>query len=267
MGAVAHPDVVADLGSGGYQVLAPDTAGTRTDAVGPASGFHTGTGLAAMTGTPTNQFAWVRIERAGKPKDSSDNAADFALVSSSTAAVGGLTPTLGSASPTGSTDPYQHNASLLSALLDPLTSKALPPNRTYVAGVPGTLTIRRTITNTTGAALTSAKVRISALSELGGAALPGVAPPATHAQLRSINPATTSSVITVSGVGLVTVNNLSVDAPITGLPGGGLNSTLAVPVPNGGLAPGASISVSFTFAVDSTGPFWFGYDVEAAESD
>ena len=39
----------SDLGIGGIKVSAPDTAGTQTDAVGPETDFHRGTGLPAMT--------------------------------------------------------------------------------------------------------------------------------------------------------------------------------------------------------------------------
>ena len=123
--------------------------------------------------------------------------------------------------------------------------------------------MRRTITNTTGGAITSAKVRISGISQANGDPQPGVASqPGRVARLRVINPAAPTSAVTAGGNSR-TVQNLSVDAPISGQPGGGLNSTLTVPL-GGGLAPGATVDIAFTFAVDSGGTFWFGYDVDAS---
>ena len=52
------------------------------------------------------------------------------------------------------------------------------------------------------------------------------------------------------------------DRPDTARPGGGLDTTLKIPLP-GGLAPGASVSIAFSFAVDQPGAYWFGYDVDA----
>jgi hypothetical protein len=42
-----------------------------------------------------------------------------------------------------------------------------------------------------------------------------------------------------------------------------VNTTLTVPIGAGGLAPGASIPVAFTFAVDGGKTFWFSYAVES----
>ncbi len=256
-------DVVATVGTGGMKVTAPDTGSTRTDAVGPGTGFHTGTGLLPITGNPDSNWAWVRTELAGAAVDSRNNAADFQLVSTGLAPVGGVQPTLGSPSPTGTADPYQHNATLKSTLLDTGKGVATAPNRVVVTGTLGQLVIRRTITNTTGQTITAAKVRTSALSEQFGAPQPGVAnQPAGVAKLHAINPAAPTELVTVTGGASVTVHDLSVDAPSAG-PGGGLNSTFTVPLPGGGLAPGASINVAFTFVVETHGTFWFGYDVDA----
>ncbi len=261
---VATSDYTTTLGTGGIKLTAPDTALTQTDAVGPGTGFHLGTGLPAMTGTPSAQYAWVRREIAGKAVDSHDNAADFVLVTRQGALVDGVQSTLGSASPTGTADPYQHNAGLTSTLLDPAIAVTAAPNRVVVTGTPGTLTVRRTITNTSGATISAAKVRVTALSELHGQPQPGVgAQPATVANLRVINPAAPTQSIRLSSGTTVTVNNLTVDAPSNPTPGGGLNSTLTLPLPDGGLAPGATINVAFTFAIDTRGTFWFGYDIDA----
>ena len=257
----ATVDTTGSLGTTGLKVLAPDTAATRTDAVGPAAGPHRGTPLANFAGTPSVQHAWVRLARQGRPVDTGDSAADFLLVSKRGLVIGGVTSMLGAPHPIGTADPFQHNAMLPSALLDPAAAVTAAPNRSYVAG---TLTIRRRITNSSGATVTAASVRVTSLSEAHGAPQPGVtAQPTTHAELRATNPSTATSVVGVTGGGTRTVHNLGVGAPNVAAPGGGLNSTFPVPLPTGGLAAGASVDVAFTFAVDAGGAFWFGYDVDA----
>ena len=272
--AVATPDEpLADLGSGGIRVVAPDTAGTQTDAVGPTTGYHRGTGLAALTGTPTEQYGWVRLTAAGRPVDTGSNADDFRLVSTTGGLVGDVQSTLGSPAPTGSANPYQHNSTLQSTLLDPGVGQAVSPNRSYTrgtAGSPGLLVIRRTITNTSAAPVDTVRIRVTAISEANGAPRPGVVPtgsPLPTAQLRVINPGTDTSSIPVSGGGSVTVRNLSVDTPVTGETGGGLNSTLTVPLPGDILADGDSVSIAITLAVDAPGTFWLGYNVDALVAD
>ena len=263
LGAIATSNASAVVGTGGMKVQVPDTAATQTDAVGPSSGSHLGAALPAMTGSPTDNYAWWRQESAGRPVNTGNNAIDFRLVSTAGAVVGGVQSTLGAPSPTGTADPYQHNSDLQSALLDAGASAAAVPNRVYAVGTPGQLTIQRKITNTSLKAVTSVKLRVTALSEANGAPEPGVATqPVTPATLRVVNPATSTSSVPVSAGPPVSVSNLSVDTPTSGTTGGGLNSTLSVPLPSG-LAAGASINVSFTFAVDTPGYFWFGYDIDA----
>ena len=267
LGTVAHSDYApgADLGAGGIAVLAPDTAKTVTDSVGPnIAGYHLGTPLPAFTGEPTEQYGWVRTQSAGLLKNSLSNGADFALVSATGGTVGGVQSMLGSASPTGLTDSWKHSAVLRSSLLDPSAAVGASPNRVVVKvkpGTPGMLTVRRVITNTTGGTVTAMKTRITAISEANGLGR-GAAESGPTAFLRVINPVAATSDFTVTGAP-VTVQNLGVDPPVGASTGGGLNTTLAVPLPVGGLAPGATVAVAFTFAADTPGSFWFGYDVEA----
>ena len=263
----ASPDQsAANLGSDGLRVTAPD--GTVVDAVGPAgapAGFFSGTPLPAFDETspgPADQYAWVRIEVAGVPHDSGSNAADFTLVSTTGGVVGGVKSALGSPSPRASVSPSQTNGAVQSVLLDPATPAPDAPNLFYTKGSPGLLTVERTITNTSTDDLTTAEIHITSLSEANGAPEPGVASqPAQPAALRIIDPAAATSTVTVGG-NPVTVQNLSVDAPAGGSPGGGVGSTLSVPLPAGGLVPGASVNIAFTFAVDNGGRYWFGYDVD-----
>jgi len=268
LSAVAAPDLsAASLGTAGLRVIAPDGPGTVTDAAGSAgaqAGFYSGTPLPALSGTPADQYAWVRLEKAGAPVDSGGNAADFQLVSTTGGVVGRVQSCLGSPSPQATGSPVQANANLPSALLDPAQGATDAPNSVYVAGTPGLLTLRRTITNTSEATITTAEIRITSLSEVNGPPEPDVtAQPPSLAQLRVINPATPTTQITITGGHTVTVQNLSVDGPATTVPGGGLDTTLTIRLPGGSLAPGASVSIALSLAVDRPGAYWAGYDVDA----
>ncbi|MFI6230934.1 SdrD B-like domain-containing protein [Micromonospora echinospora] len=261
---VTAPDLtVASFGAArGVRLHAPDTAETIMDAAGWVHGYVTGTPLPALTGAPTDQHAWVRLAQNGTLQDSQNNAVDFKLVSTTGGLVGGVRSTLGSASPSASTSPLRRPAQLVSTLIDPGVGHTVAPNRVVTAGPPKTLVVRRTITNNSGATVTSARVRIISLSAANGAPRPGDAPqPTNPAQLRAVNASTPATALTIGGRTVV-AHSLTLQAPAAASPGGGLNSTLAIPLPAGGLPAGESISVAFTFAVDGGGTFWFAYDVE-----
>ena len=218
LGAIATSNVpVPTLGSGGFQVLAPDTAGTQTDAVGPATGYHRGTALVEPAGTPSDDYAWVRLKAGGRP---------WTPVATSTTSTSSRPPgaswaacsqPLGSPSPTAIGNAYQHNSTLQSTPLDPDVFYSLSPNRDYTAGTaggPGTLVVRRTITNSSPDPVNVVKLRITALSEANGAPKPGVgSQPVNIAHLRVVNPGTPTSSVPVTTGGPVTVQNLSVDTP------------------------------------------------------
>jgi hypothetical protein len=270
LSSVAPGDLsTPSLGSDGLKVTAPDAAGTTTDSVGSTaaqSGYYSGTPLPALSGTPTDQYAWLRLETGAEPVNTNNNAADFQLVSTTGGAIGGVQSTLGSPSPLESGSSGQvtlSNGLVPSTLLDPTQAATASPNFVYQAGSPGVLTIRRTLTNDTGCTVSSAEIRITSLSEANGAPEPGVTTqPTNPAQLRVIDPTTPTSQVTLSSGQVVTVQNLSVDPPASASPGGGLGSTLTVPV-DGGLAPGGTINIALTFAVDQGGRYWFGYDLDA----
>jgi Bacterial Ig-like domain (group 3)/Putative Ig domain len=267
LSAVAPADLpAASLGSDGLQVTAPDGPATVVDAVGSsaaAAGFSAGTPLPALSGTPADEYAWVRLETAGLPANTGSNNADFKLVSTTGGIVGGVQSTLGSPSPLATGSDSQANGLFKSALLDPGKAAGAAPNFVYVKGTPGLLTIRRIITNNSSVTITSAQLRMTSLSEANGAPEPGVSTQPPHpAGLRLTNPATPTSAVTITGGQVITVHNLSIDPPATATPGGGLATTLTLPIP-GGLAPGAAIAIAFTFDVDHGGTYWFGYDINA----
>ena len=276
LSAAASPDLTAaslgtwpnDLGTSGLKLTAPDGPGTVTDAVGSAGaspGYYSGTPLPAMTGTPADQYAWVRLAQAGTRVNTTNNAADFQLVSTTGGVVGGVQSALGSPSPLASGSSVPSNGVLQSALLVSGESAGAAPNYVLVGTGSGrTLTIRRTITNSSGQTITSAELRITSLSEANGAPEPDVTTqPSKPAGLQIIDPATPTSQVTNTGGVVLTVQNLSVNPPATASPGGGLATTMSIPLGTGGLAPGASVSIALTFAVDHGGTYWFGYDVDA----
>ncbi|MEU7617492.1 fibronectin type III domain-containing protein [Micromonospora rifamycinica] len=270
LNTVTSPDITTtSLGTGGLKIVAPDADATATDAVGSSgTGYYSGTPLPTLTGTPTDQYAFTRLNVAGQPQNTQNNNTDFKLVSTTGGLVGGSQSALGTPSPQGTASPYQQNGTLQSTLLAPAAAAAAAPNQVYVPGVdaaPGTLTVRRVITNRSlTTTITTAQVRVTSLSEANGAPKSGVpVQPARPAHLRIINPATPTSSVTPPGGTPVTVQNLSVNSPATATPGGGLATTLTIPLPGGGLAPGESVNIAVTFAVDTPGTFWFGYNVDA----
>ncbi|MEH1101636.1 fibronectin type III domain-containing protein [Micromonospora sp. CPCC 205561] len=259
--AAIQPDfVVAGLGQGGLRLVAPDTKDTVVDAVGPTPGFSRGTPLPAFGSPPFVYHAWSRLKAGGKSKDTGDNAADFRLVATVQGPINGVPAALGSPSPYNTLGMYQQNAAMQSTLLDPEVAQALAPNRVRTAN---RLVIRRTITNRSTSPVTQARIRITSLSQANGAPYPGGTSPAVHAHLRLINPANPSTEITTSDGRTLPVRNLSMDAPATDPPGGGLGSTLSIPFGLGGLRPGGQVHIALTFAIDAPGPFWVGYDVDA----
>ncbi|MFJ6197294.1 fibronectin type III domain-containing protein [Micromonospora sp. NPDC092111] len=259
-----QPDlVVSNLGQNGLRLRASDTAHTVVDAAGSAPGYFEGTPLPAFGSPPFVPHAWNRLGVGGQPQDTNNNAADFRLVASVHGPVNGVPSALGSPSPQNSLGTYQQNAAMQSTLLDPGVAQGVAPNRVRVLGSPGTLTIRRTITNRSSAPITQARVRITSLSQVNGAPLPGGTTPAVYSHLRLVNPVNPTSSITISTGQTLLVRNLSMDAPATDPPGGGLATTLTIPLELGGLRPGGQVNIAMTFAVDTPGTFWIAYDIDA----
>jgi hypothetical protein len=218
-----------------------------------------------MTGSTAVQYAWVRFrDWAGTLANTSNNAADFGLVSTTGGLVGGVQSTLGAPRPGGRLAPVA-TSGLTATLLDPTARASAAPNRivTRTTGGPTVLQVRRMLTNDTGAPISELRLRITDLSQANGRPRsPAVLDPA---ELRVTEPAMPSTVATVNG-SAVTVQNLFLDPPSGTESGGGaqggLNSTLTVALPAGGLPPGASVAVALTFTVDTGGTYWFAYDSE-----
>ncbi|MEV7988121.1 fibronectin type III domain-containing protein [Micromonospora sp. NPDC085948] len=256
-----QPDlVVPSLGQGGFRLVAPDAAHTVTDRAGSTPGFSEGPPLPAFNSPPFVPYAWNRLRIGGNLKDTANNVADFRLVATVLGPINGVPSTLGSPSPQNTLGTYQQNAAMQSTLFDPNVAASAAPNRVRT---PNSLVIRRTLTNRSSAPITQARIRITSLSAENGAPYPGGSSPQVHSNLRLVNPVNATASITISDGRTLFVRNLSMDTPATSPPGGGLGTTLTIPIDLGGLAPGASIHIALSFAVDTPGSFWVAYDVDA----
>ena len=260
----------------------------RLDAVGSTSEANTlykeGTGYPALTPFSID-YAFYR-DNCGKsgsittfgpctistPKDTNNNAADFIFVDTNGTSAG-AGQRLGAPGPENLSSPIQRNASFADAFLDPCVGGASPPNRVRdFTSDPankstfGTLDIRRTITNNTGANVTRLRFRVIDITTFPA--------PSGIADLRPRT--STAVVVTVdrapcgSGTSNVTVQGTTLEQrapnPVAQQPnGGGFNSslssgtiTLATP-----LANGASLDVRVLLGIQQTGSFKFYFNIEA----
>ena len=210
---------------------------------------------------------------AGLPIDTDNNAADFLLVDLyAPDPYGGTGQLLGEPGPENLSSPIQRNAQIRASLLDPLQTAAgfrnrfrdATPNQPVctsqdVHGCPaGTLSIRRTYTNITGAPVSRLRFRIVDITTYPA--------PAGTAELRAL----TSGDITVTRTdgSAVQVRGTRLE----GIPwyyGGGLNSALTVDgiTMNTPLAPGERVNVQFLLGIHQTGNFRFLVNVEALTSN
>jgi hypothetical protein len=264
-------------------VAANFTLANRFDAVGSTSEANTlykeGTGYPALTPFSID-YAFYR-DTCGKsgsittlgpctistPKDTDNNAADFIFVDTNGTSAG-AGQRLGSAGPENLSSPIQRNASFTTDLLDPCVAASLPPNRVRdFTSDPannstfGTLDIRRTVTNNTGANVTRLRYRVIDITTFPA--------PSGFADLRPRT--STAVVVTVdrapcgAGTSNVTVQGTTLEQPPSQPNGGGFNSslssgtiTLATP-----LANAASLDIRFLLGIQQTGQFKFYINIEA----
>jgi glucose/arabinose dehydrogenase len=215
--------------------------------------------------TPSANYSLVRKQPTGFPQDTDDNAADFALVAVQSPLPSANTGTnlaaeLGAPGAENSNSPTQHNATIKAMLIEPQSASSAPPNRVRAGGtIPngafGTLTIRRRFVNKTGRTVNTLRFRLTGITTLGS---PAEFSP--QAELRAVSSSNTD---VQTSAGLVTVRGTILEQPPAQTSGGGLNSTLAVPLPGGALAPNASIDVQFVLGVQQDGNFRFLVNVEA----
>jgi len=262
----------------------------RLDAVGSTAEANTlykeGTGYPALTPFLID-YAWVRDDcgkqgsistfgpcpSGGLPVDTNNNATNFYFVDTNGTSAGGG-QRLGAPGPQNLGSPINRNLPVL--LLDATVGASVPGNRVrdFTSDPPnnstfGTLSLRRRITNNTGANVTRLRYRIIDITTFPA--------PSGIADLR---PRTSSSVV-VSGVNdaatclaangiattpcSVTVLGTTLEQPPSQPNGGGFNSSLSSGTITLGtpLAPGASIQVQFLLGIQQTGTFKFFFNLEA----
>ncbi len=258
------------------------TLANRLDAVGSTSEANTlykeGTGYPALTPFSID-YSFYR-DNCGKsgsittpgactistPKDTDNNAADFIFVDTNGTSAG-AGQRLGAPGPENLSSPIQRNALVPATLLDPCVGSPSPPNRVRdFTSDPannstfGTLDIRRTFTNNTGASITRLRFRVIDLTTFPA--------PSGIADLRPRT--STAVVVTVDrapcGVGTsnVTVQGTTLEQPPSQPNGSGFNGSLSAGTITLGtpLANGDSIDVRFLLGIQQTGTFRFFVNME-----
>jgi len=242
----------------------------RLDAVG--FGSNTGnncdllresTTLAPTSGAGSDsEHSFARKLATGTPKDTNNNASDFNLVSTTPATPVGdnATPILGAPGPEEDASPIQRNADIKAGLIDPTVSSSAPPNRVRSShganptnAAYGTLSIQRRFKNSLNVPVTRLRFRVVNITTFNNRT-------AGQADMRVLS--STGQVIDSAGNTVVTVNGLTLEPPPQPN-GGGMNSSLTVVLPGGGLSPGNTIDVQFLLGVQEQGNFSFFVNVEA----
>ena len=159
------------------------------------------------------------------------------------------------------------NGAIVTSLLDPCVGSSSPPNRVrdFTSNPAnnstfGTLDLRYTFTNNTGASVTRLRFRVIDITTFPV--------PSGYAELRPRSSADT--VVTVdrapcgSGTSNITVRGTTLEQPASQPNGGGFNSTLSagtvtLATP---LANGASIDLRLLLGIQQTGSYKFYLNVE-----
>jgi hypothetical protein len=242
------------------------TEANRLDAVG----FNNATGAVPdltreggglpPVGTADGEYAHVRKLTSGLPQDTNDNAADFVFVSTTAGAFGGaVASVLGAPGPEGSLSPVRFDGFITSSLIDTGVPAASPPNRVRNgSGDSGTIVIRRQYTNTTAFAINRLRFRAVNITTFNSENVCGGCQQAVLALLSS-----SDALVATSTRGTIVVRGLTLEEPPPQPFGGGLNSSVTVALPVGGLPPGESIDVQFVLGVAKAGFFRFFVNVEA----
>jgi len=242
---------------------------TRMDAIGFGTNtgnncdlLREGTNLPAAGGS-TSQYSFVRIIRimtTGLTTDTNDNAANFQLVSTTPATPVGsnATPVLGAPGPENLASHIVRNATIKARLLAPTLASSVDPNRVRNGtGNSGTLSFRRTLTNNTGQPITSFRFRVNDLSTLGNEVNTSSAQLAlTDGVSFTYDPDNNPNTANTS------VLSTTLEAPSATSPGGGLNTSLRVNLPQA-IAPGATFSINITFNIVRAGNYRFSLNHEA----
>lgn len=247
------------------------TLANRLDAVGATSEANTlykeGTGYPALTIFNTEYSFFRKIDLTnGRPTDTNNNASDFFFANTDGSSAG-AGQRLGAPGPDNLSSPIQRNATIKLSLVDPLcggsglTTSACARARDLTpdaanASTLGTLSIRRRLTNNTGAVVTRLRFRVVDITTLLAAGTADV-------RFRSSSTFTAN----LTGGGTATIRGITLEQPPSqpNNIAGGYNAsgsvgtvTLATPIANG-----ASINIHFLLGVQQGGTFRFLVNIEA----
>ncbi|HZI19940.1 MAG TPA: lamin tail domain-containing protein [Pyrinomonadaceae bacterium] len=233
-------------------------SGHLLDAVGFSSVtnalYREGGGLGSPVSSNA-EHAFVRKLISGMPQDTGDNAADFFLV----ATAGSSPPAgaqLGAPGPENSESPLMRGNQIPASLIEPAAAASDPPNRVRSgSGGFDSLSIRRRFTNETGEAITRLRFRVVDLTTLGT--------PVTVAPQADLRLLTSGDTTAQTSRGALLVQGTRLEQPPLQRAGGGINSSVTAELPDGGLAPGATLDVQFLLHIVQTGRFRFFIVVEA----
>ena len=197
----------------------------------------------------------------GIPQDTNDNAVDFVFVDTNGTSAG-AGQRLGAPGPENLSSPVDDGSGIAHSRLDPAQADNVSPNvaRDFTSDPAnnstfGTLSVRRTWTNNTGAPVTRLRFRVAEVETFPA--------PGGTADLR---PRTSGPVVVTRTNGsTATVQGTTLEQPPSQPNGGGFNSslsastvTLATP-----LAAGASINVQYLFGIQQTGCYRIGIFAES----
>jgi VCBS repeat-containing protein len=239
------------------------TLANRSDAVGSTSEANTlykeGTGYPALTPFSID-YSFYRDDDSGAPKDTDVNVADFVFVDTNGTSAG-AGQRLGAPGPQNLSAPATSNGGLAVSLLDPSKLDSQAPN--FVRDLTsdpannstfGTVDLRRTITNNTGANVTRLRFRLPFVQTFPS--------PSGFADLR---PRTSTAVVVSVGGSNRTVQGTTLEQPPSQPNGSGFNGTLSAGTVTLGtpLADGATIDVRWLLGIQQTGTFRFDVNVEA----
>ncbi|HEV7396028.1 MAG TPA: hypothetical protein VGN86_05920, partial [Pyrinomonadaceae bacterium] len=255
----------------------------RLDAVGSTSEANTlykeGTGYPALTPFSID-YAFVR-DACGQQgsitnltpcplttgvADTGNNAVDFYFVDTNGTSAG-AGQRLGSPGPENLASPIQRNASFVVGLPDICVAGSLPPNQIRdLTSVPaqnstfGTIELRRTVINNTGANVTRLRFRVTQQTTFPA--------PSGTADLRTRTTADTTDNISNTpcgtGTSVITILGTTLEQPPSQPNGGAFNGTFSVGTVTLGtpIPPGNRVIVRFLWGVQQTGKFRVGLNVE-----
>jgi len=255
----------------------------RLDAVGSTSEANTlykeGTGYPALTPFSID-YAFVR-DACGQQgsitnltpcpittgvADTGNNAVDFYFVDTNGTSAG-AGQRLGSPGPENLASPIQRNASFAVGLPDTCVAGSLPPNQIRdLTSVPaqnstfGTIELRRTIVNNTGANVTRLRLRVTQQTTFPA--------PSGTADLRTRTTADTtdnfSNLPCGTGTSVITVLGTTLEQPPSQPNGGAFNGTFSVGTVTLGtpIPPGNTVIVRMLWGVQQTGKFRVGLNIE-----